>query len=142
MPAHGRSLSTSAPPAAVWQLWSDPASWPSWNPNVERMTLDSPFASGATGLMETPGGRQHKVRFADVQTGRSFRLETAVLPLTGFSFQCEVVPSAGGSTISQSLTMSGPLAFLFSLLAGERIAVTFEPLLKGLAQRAEATATS
>jgi uncharacterized protein YndB with AHSA1/START domain len=139
MPAHERSLSTTASPAAVWQLWSDPTTWPSWNPNVDRMTLDSPFAEGATGLMETPGGRKHKVRFADVQPGRSFRLETAVLPLTGFSFNCEVVPNAGGSTISQSLTMSGPLAFLFSPLAGDRIAATFEPLLKGLAQRAEAT---
>ena len=34
--------------------------------------------------------------------------------------------------------MTGPLAFVFSPLAGDRIAASFDPLLKGLSDKAEA----
>jgi hypothetical protein len=132
-------MTTTASTTAVWQLWSTPSGWPTWNPSVVRMSLNGPFVNGVTGLMETSGGRSHQVRIVDIEPGRSFRLETAVLPLTGFSFKCEVVPSSAGSSISQTLTISGPLAFVFSALAGERIAGTFEPILRGLAQHAEAS---
>jgi hypothetical protein len=76
VPAHGRSMTTTASTTAVWQLWSTPPGWPTWNPNVVRMSLNGPFANGVTGLMETPGGRSHPIRAVDVEPGRSFRLET------------------------------------------------------------------
>jgi hypothetical protein len=88
--------------------------------------------------MHTPAGQQHQVSLTNIQPGQSFDLETQAIPLTHFTFHCEVVPGTNGSTISQSLSMTGPLAFIFSPLAGERIAASFEPLLKGLADKAEA----
>ena len=106
------------------------------------MEMDGPFANGTTGVMHTPAGQHHHIQLANIQPGRSFDLETAVLPLTRFTFHCEVVPDAGGSTISQSIGMAGPLAFFFAPMAGERIAASFEPLLKGLADKAEAAEAS
>ena len=58
--------------------------------------------------------------------------------MTRFTFHCHVAPSAHGSTISQSLEMSGPLSIVCAPIAGERIAASFEPLLEGLAGKAEA----
>ena len=141
MATHLRSRDTAASPQAVWRLWSDPGTWYEWNPNVARMDLNGPFANGTTGVMHTRDNRAHQIQFANIQDGRSFDLETDVLPLTHFTFHCEVVPRTGGSTISQGIVMSGPLSFVFSPLAGDRIAATFEPLLKGLADRAEAAPT-
>jgi TfoX/Sxy family transcriptional regulator of competence genes len=40
MPAHGRTITTTASARAVWQLWSTPPGWPTWNPNVVRMSLN------------------------------------------------------------------------------------------------------
>jgi hypothetical protein len=102
------------------------------------MEMNGPFADGTTGVMHTRAGQHHQIRLARIQPGHAFDLETAVLPLTRFTFHCEVVPNATGSTISQSVAMSGPLAFLFAPMAGERIAASFEDLLKGLAEKAEA----
>jgi hypothetical protein len=139
MATHGRSRQTRASTGAIWRIWSDPSTWHEWNPNVQRMEMSGPFANGTTGIMHTNAGQHHRVRLTNVQPGRSFDLETSVIPLTHFRFHCEVVPSGAGSTIGQSLSVSGPLAFVFSPLAGNRIAASFEPLLKGLADQAEKT---
>ena len=135
--AHGRSRQTRASAEAIWRLWADPNTWQDWNPNVQRMEMNGPFANGTTGIMHTPAGQQHQVELTHIDPGHAFDLETSVIPLTHFTFHCEVVPAASGSTISQSISMSGPLAFLFAPMAGERIAASFEPLLKGLADKAE-----
>jgi hypothetical protein len=89
--------------------------------------------------MHTPSGQHHQVQLTNIQPGRSFDLQTSVVPLTRFTFHCEVVAGGNGSTISQSVAMSGPLGAVFGPMAGERIAASFEPLLKGLADKAEAT---
>jgi hypothetical protein len=143
MATHGRSRQTRASTDAVWRVWSDPSTWHEWNPNVQRMEMNGPFANGTTGIMHTNAGQHHQIQLANVQPGRSFDLETSAIPLTHFTFHCEVVPgSQAGSTISQSLAVSGPLGFVFSLLAGERIAASFESLLNGLAQKAESVSAT
>jgi hypothetical protein len=122
-------------------LWSDPQTWNEWNPNVQRMEMNGPFVNGTTGVMHTRSGQHHQVLLTHIQPGQSFDLETQVIPLTHFTFHCEVVSGTSGtngSDISQTLRMDGPLAFFLSPLAGERIASSFEPLLKGLSDKAEA----
>jgi hypothetical protein len=137
MAQHGRSRDTSASPKTIWRVWSEPRTWQEWNPNVQRMEMNGPFASWTTGVMHTPAGQHHQIQLTNVQPGKSFDLETRVIPLTHFTFHCEVEPGSKGSRISQSLRVSGPLAFVFGPLAGERIASSFEPLLKGLSDKAE-----
>jgi len=105
---------------------------------VQRMEMHGAFVNGTTGVMHTRAGQHHQIQLQRIEPGHAFDLETAVLPLTRFRFHCEVSPGVNGSTISQSVAMSGPLAFVFAPMAGERIAASFEPLLKGLAEKAEA----
>ncbi len=143
MRSHQRSMETAASPQAIWRIWSDTSTWGEWNPNVSSMELEGPFATGTAGIMRTKAGRAHRMQLTSVEPGRSFVLETSVLPLTHFAFRCEVAPTGQGkSRISQSLTMSGPLAPVFSPMAGERIAESFVPLLAGLASKAERAPTA
>jgi len=139
MATHTYALDTSASPEAVWRIWSQPQTWSEWNPDVEFVKLDGPFAVGTTGTMRTKRGGSHTIRFEDITEGRSFQLEPTALPGAKFHFRCEIAPSGGGSRISQSLTMRGPLAGIFSGMMGAKIAASFEPILKGLATKAEAT---
>jgi uncharacterized protein YndB with AHSA1/START domain len=134
-----RSVETSASPAAVWKVWSDTTSWPQWNPDVQSMTLNGPFAAGTTGTMKTKQGTR-LVQLAEVVPGRSFRLETTVIPLTRFAFECQVLAGpAGKTTISQAIRVGGPLGGLVGGMMGRQIADTFPTLLQGLARKAEAT---
>jgi len=135
--AHACTLDTKAAPDAVWRIWSQPESWHEWNPDVEFVKLDGPFAAGTTGTMRTKRGGTHPIQLEEVNDGRSFQLGTAAMPGTHFHFQCEIAPSGGGSRISQSISMSGPMGGLFSAMMGKKIAQSFEPILRGLASKAE-----
>jgi uncharacterized protein YndB with AHSA1/START domain len=133
-----RSVETSASPAAVWKVWSDTATWPEWNPDVQSMTIDGPFAAGSTGTMKTKQGTR-QIQLSDVVPGRSFRLQTTVIPLTRFAFECQVVAGpAGKTTISQAIRVGGPLGGVVGGMMGRQIADTFPALLQGLARKAEA----
>lgn len=133
---HERSLDTSAPPENVWRIWSDTTTWPTWNPDVRAISLNGPFESGAIGSMTTGAGT-HDIHLENVISQRSFDLVTSPAPASTFRFHCEVAPRDGGSRISQAVSMSGLLGPLFSLMMGNRIAGSFEPLLAGLARAAE-----
>jgi uncharacterized protein YndB with AHSA1/START domain len=137
MASHGRTLETSASPERVWRLWSDVRTWPGWNPDVQAVQIDGPFATGATGTMTTKAGGTHAIRLTDVRPGRSFRLETSPAPLSTFVFQCDIRPTGGGSTIGQSVSMRGPLGGVYSAMMGRGIAQGFEPILAGLKSAAE-----
>ena len=134
-----RSVESSASPDAVWRIWSDTSTWPSWNPDVVLTTVDGEFKSGASGKMETKSGGKHDFVLENVEAGRQFDLVTRVpnLPATVLHFHCEVQPTGSGSTISQGITMTGPMGWLFGMMAAPQIAKTFPGLLQGLADAAE-----
>jgi hypothetical protein len=138
MAAHGRSTESRASAERVWRIWSDVATWPRWNPDVVSISIEGPFASGTPGQMTTKAGGRHPITLEAVQPGRSFRLETSPIPLGRFAFDCEVRPSSTGSTISQRITIGGPLGPLYSAMMGPRIASGFAPILDGLRAAAEA----
>lgn len=138
MAGQERSVETTASPQAVWKVWSDTPTWQEWNPDVQSMALNGPFATGTTGVMKTKQGTRQIV-LSDVAPGRSFRLETSVIPLTRFIFDCKVAAGPSGrTTVSQSVTVGGPLGGIVGGMMSKQIADTFPPLLQGLARKAEA----
>jgi len=137
MAVEERSVETKASPRAVWKIWSDTSTWAQWNPDVQSMKLNGPFASGTTGTMTNKQGA-HEIQLEDVVPGKSFRLETSVIPLTRFSFECRVVGEAGKTVVSQGIRVKGPLGAIVGGMMGKQIANSFPALLQGLAKKAEA----
>ena len=89
--------------------------------------------------MKTKQGTR-QIQLTEVVPGRSFRLETTVIPLTRFAFECQVAAGpAGTTTISQAIRVGGPLGGLVGGMMGRQIADTFPPLLQGLARKAESS---
>src|SRR5574337_1304482 len=105
--ALGHWLDVAAPPERVCAIWSDPASWGSWNPDVTSVELDGPFRVGATGVMHTRAGRHHRIAVEGIEPGRWFRLAAWPLPATTFHFECRVDPTTGGCRISQAVGFGG-----------------------------------
>jgi uncharacterized protein YndB with AHSA1/START domain len=139
MATEERSVETTASPEAVWKLWSDTSTWQEWNPDVQSMTLNGPFSNGTTGVMKTKQGTRQMV-LSQVVPGRSFRLETTVIPLTRFFFDCQVASAPDGKTrVSQAITVGGPLGGVVGGMMGKQVANTFPALLEGLARKAEAS---
>jgi uncharacterized protein YndB with AHSA1/START domain len=138
MKNYGVSRSTSALPATVWRIWSDPNNWNRWNSGIRDAHVDGSIAEGARGKMTTNRGSTHAVTFHDVSDGRSFSMSMAGPPLSTFTFTCEIRPDGVGSVISQHVAFAGPLGALFGAMMGSEMAKHFEPVLDDLARAAEA----
>ena len=138
MKTYGVSRSTTASPEAVWRVWSDPNNWSRWNSGIRSAEVDGPIANGTRGKMTTDRGSTHDVTFHDVVEERAFSMSMAGPPLTTFTFNCEIAPNNGGSTIAQNVAISGPLAFLFGAMMGNEMAKHFVPVLDDLAHTAQA----
>lgn len=134
---YGTSVETTAPPEKVWRIWSDMSTWGQWNPNVTTMDWQGVFASGTTGVMNTPSGQHHKMQLVDVQPGRSFGLLTSVVPGTRFRFNCRIEPSNGKTRISQTVEVGGPLGPVMGGMLGPQVSKEFGTLLQNLARKAE-----
>lgn len=102
------------------------------------MDMASPIKLGAKGVMNTPGGQHHQMKVIDLQPGRSFVLETSVIPLSRFQFTCRVEPAGGKTWVSQTVKVVGPLGWLLDPMMGDQIARDFDAVLDGLVKRAEA----
>jgi Polyketide cyclase / dehydrase and lipid transport len=138
MAEYGEAVETTASPEKVWKVWSDMSTWGDWNPNVATMEWHGPFQSGTTGIMNTKAGQHHKMRLLDVQPGRSFALETNVVPGTTFRFNCRIDPANGKTKISQHVEVKGPLGPILGGMMGPQVSKEFGTLLRNLAQKAEA----
>jgi hypothetical protein len=97
------------------------------------------FADGTTGVMNTPAGQHHKMALADVVPGRSFALETSVVPGTRFRFNCRIEPAGSGSRIGQWVEVKGPLGPVLGGMLGPQVSKEFGTLLRNLAAKAEAS---
>ena len=137
MSEYGTSVETTAPPDKVWKIWSDMSTWGDWNPNVSTMEWEGGFASGTTGIMNTRAGRHHKMKLVDVVPGRSFALETSVVPGTTFRFNCRIELVAGKARVSQTVEVKGPLGPVLGGMLGPQVSKEFGTLLSNLARRAE-----
>jgi len=137
MAEYGTSVETTASADKVWKIWSDMSTWGEWNPNVSTMEWQGGFASGTTGIMNTRAGMHHKMKLLDVAAGRSFALETSVVPGTTFRFNCSIEPAAGKTRIGQTVEVKGPLGPVLGWMLGPQVSKEFGTLLGNLAKKAE-----
>ncbi len=139
MAEYGTSVETSASPEKVWKVWSDMSTWGEWNPNVSTMEWQGGFQSGTAGIMNTRAGQHHKMRLVDVEPGRSFALETSVVPGTTFRFNCRIEPSGDKTKVGQWVEVRGPLGPILGGVLGPGVSKEFGTLLGNLAKKAEAS---
>lgn len=137
MAFHETARRTTAAPSRVWAIWSDPARWPEWNPDVAEMTLEGPFQAGTHATMRTRAGRTHRMEITEVAAPSRFVLETRAAPGMRMRFRCSVEPDGSGARIAQAVEMSGAMGTLVAGRAAPKIAAGFEPILAALAERAE-----
>ena len=105
---HAQSVTTTAPPSAVWALWSDCATWPSWDPSVVGVVLDGAFEQGTTGTMTLAGPFEVPVVLAVVEPGRRYLDELTMGELViRIDHVVEALPD-GGSEVTVSTTIEGP----------------------------------
>ena len=132
-----RSLDIGGPPEAVWRLFERPQDWALWDPAVTSATREGPFELGSRIRIEQRRAPTRTLRIVAVEPGRSYSSEDR-MPFVRLRFDHEVEPRDGGCRVTLRQTISGPLAPLFSLLFGRRIARGAEPQIEGIRKVVEA----
>jgi polyketide cyclase/dehydrase/lipid transport protein len=118
-------LTTAVPPRAVWEAaYVDAAAWPRWNAEIKRASLDGPLAEGTTAHVVFRTGLRLRFRVVEYEEGRLFTDE-ARLPGARMGHRHLIEPAAdGGSSLTNTIYIEGPLAALWRRVLGPAAART------------------
>lgn len=113
------SLAADAAPAAIWAgAYTDAAAWPRWNAELKGAKLDGPLRLGAEARIVFRTGLRLRFRVVEFEDGRLFTDE-ARLPGARIGHRHLVEPTPeGGSLLTNTIYIDGPLAALWRRLLG------------------------
>ena len=109
-------------PADVWeQAYADAAAWPRWNDELKSAELDGPLRLGATAKIAFNTGLRLRFRVVEFEPGRLFTDEARLLGAR-MGHRHLVEPADGGSRLTNTIYIEGPLAPLWRRVMGPRAA--------------------
>lgn len=103
------SATTTAPAAAVWALWSDTTTWPSWDAGMENVSVDGDFTVGTSGTMTITGQPPIPFTLTEVEPNVRFA-DVTEIPGATLRFTHTLTPTGAGTEISHRVTIEGPAA--------------------------------
>lgn len=129
-------ITSAATPAAFFERWADMATWPEWNADTEWVRLDGPFATGSTGVLKPKGGPKTKFVISEASAERFTDVSTLVGARLTFDHRIQST-DGGGSVVQVTVTLSGPMAFLWNQILGKGIKNSLQRDLEALKAAAE-----
>jgi hypothetical protein len=96
----------------AWTVWSDLASYPSWDPREEVNQPDGPLAVGTTGRFKQRGRGSGTYTITAVEPGRRWVSQTA-LPGGRLVIDHRIEPGQGATTLTKTYVAEGPMALAF-----------------------------
>ena len=132
-----RTLEAGVSPASVWQkAYADAAAWPKWNAEIKRAQLDRPLALGAKAKIVFGTGLRLRFRVVDFEDGRLFTDESR-LPGARMGHRHLVESTEGGSRLTNTIYIEGPLAPLWRRIMGPAAARTLPGAQRAVVELAE-----
>ena len=103
-------IEVAAAAEIIWGIFRDVPAWKTWNPGVEQIDIDGPFASGTWFTMKPPGEDPLRSRLVDVRENECFVDETRLGELA-VTVAHRIRPLASGRThIVYAVEAVGPEA--------------------------------
>lgn len=104
----------------IWSVWSDVNQWHRWQDDIEFARLDQPFRSGSTFDFRPKGGPTMKIELTEVVPGTAFT-DLTRFPLARMLDAHELVERTGAVEVRTTITLTGPLAFLWRRIVVDKI---------------------
>ena len=122
-------------PEQVWKVWSDVNQWHVWQPDIEYARLEGGFEAGQLFRFRPKGGPELGIELTEVK------------PLSGYSDLTrfpgarmldahEVVDHGDRVEIRNTLSVTGPLGFLWRKLVAEDVAAGIESQTRSMIEQA------
>lgn len=104
----------------VWRIWSDVTHWPTWDKELEYCKMDHPFVDGTQFILKPKGGREIKITLSEVKPNDKFTDYCKFFGATMYDAH-ELQDTAEGLRITNTITVTGPLRFLWVHLVAKNI---------------------
>lgn len=113
------TFEAEVPTTAVWEkAYVDAETWPQWNAEIKRASLDGALVLGATAKIIFRTGLRLRFRVVEYEEGRLFTDESR-LPGARMGHRHLIEPTAeGGSCLNNTIYIEGPLAPLWRRILG------------------------
>ncbi|MEM9998143.1 MAG: polyketide cyclase [Bacteroidota bacterium] len=118
--AFAHTLETTASASSVWAVWTDVASWPEWDTELESAMLDGAFREGAEGQLVPVSGPSSRFIIENMEPGQAYTLATR-LPL-GWLRVRRTLSQAGADSVAftHAVTFEGVGGWLLRGRLGPR----------------------
>ena len=133
------SIEAAGSPEAIWRVWADVPSWGEWNPDIERIELDGPFAAGSRIVMTPRGGDPVELRIAEATEPTSFVDEADLGNIVVRTTHRAEQTTDGRTRVTYRMEITGAEADTLGPEIGPQISGDFPETLAALAARAEAS---
>lgn len=122
-------------PKAIWQVWTDINNWHTWNPGIEFCKLDNPFAVGNSFTLKPIRASPVQIELVAVEENRLFT-DCTRFPGAKMYGSHEMEETSNGLKLTRTMTITGPLGFLWRKLVVEKIVAKTQQQTDALIARA------
>lgn len=134
-PSFVGSSTCSAPASTVWAVWTNPSEWPGGV--IAAATIDRNFGVGAKIRMKVQGGMATTATVVQAEPPKIW-VGVSKFPGLTMTFEHVIDAAEDGSTLTEQVNLTGPLAGVAGRLMGGRLAETFSETTARIALLAEA----
>ncbi|CAN5407870.1 hypothetical protein BH10PSE19_BH10PSE19_03620 [soil metagenome] len=105
----------------IWRIWADVNNWPKWDKELEFCKMESDFTKGSQFILKPIGGPKVKITLSEVVINRKF---TDYCKFLGATMQDahELEETLDGLRITNTITVTGPLSFIWVTLVAKKVA--------------------
>jgi hypothetical protein len=122
-------------PEMVWKVWSDVNTWTTWNPGTDLCKMDQPFEVGNYFTLKPSGAPPVKIQLVEVEENYLFT-DCTRFPGAKMYGKHEVIETPEGVQLTTTLTITGPLGYLWRKIVGEKIVAKTPEQTEALVARA------
>lgn len=120
----------------AWKVWTDVNQWHTWQADIDYAKLDGEFKVGNTFKFKPKGGPCVAIELTEVEPGRQFTDVTRFFGARMFDSH-ELIVHAEALEIRSTISIEGPLAFLWRKIVAEGVAHGMAEQTEALIERAK-----
>lgn len=107
----------------VWRLWTDVNNWPKWHSDLDYCRLEGPFKAGNFFMLKPKGIRPVKIDLMEIDEGHFFTDRTHFFGANMIDTHA-LEETSDGLKLTNTLTVTGPLKWLWIKLVAQNVADT------------------
>lgn len=130
------TTTTTRPPAELYARWVDHDTWTDWDDSVASARLDGPLAVGSEVRFRPSGGPPLTFTIHQLEQDRLYT-DAMRVPGATMLVAHRAAPTADGTAVSVTVTMDGPLTWLWAPTIGRSASRGIEGALATLVRLCE-----